>query len=274
MTCLDLELPDWDFTHKRDRLTGCSLTGWRDAIEMLGYDSEQEEKLLNFLEQIATSEAQGYSTFLRIPNPLLITTVKPEGTLSQVANGVSSGIHASFSPYYIRRVRISATDPLAKVASVLNWRINPEVGTLGETEEEKMKNATTLVIDFPVKSSAKRTSDEQTAKEQFDNYLRFQENYTQHNTSVTIYVKDNEWDEVIDLIYDNWDEFVGVSLLPHDGGDYELAPYEKITEDEYFELKSQMDAFDIDLLNEIEEIETEKDIENMTSCDTGACPIF
>lgn len=274
MTTLDLELPDWDTVHKRDRLVGCSVTGWRDAMEMLGYDEEKETELMNYLEQIAISEAQGYSTFLRISNPLLITTVKPEGTLSQVANGVSSGIHASFAPFYIRRVRINADDPLAKVAFALNWRISPEVDTEGDSYDEQMKNAKTLVVDFPVKSGATKTSDEQTAKEQFENYLRFQRSYTEHNTSVTIYVKDHEWEEITDMIYDNWDEFVGVALLPHHGGDYQLAPYEKITEEAYEALKLQMEPFNIDLLNFIEENETEKDVENMTSCDTGSCPIW
>ena len=93
MTLIDLELPEWDFIHKRDRLMGVSLTGWKDAMSALGYNEEQEKNLQVLLRQVAEGEAQRYSYVLRTPLPLLITTVKPEGTLSQVFNGVSSGLH-------------------------------------------------------------------------------------------------------------------------------------------------------------------------------------
>ena len=32
MTCVDLELEGWNVAHHRDRLTGCSMTGWQDFI--------------------------------------------------------------------------------------------------------------------------------------------------------------------------------------------------------------------------------------------------
>ena len=44
MTCIDLELPDWDKVHKRDRLTGVSLTGWKDAMSALGYTEGTRNK--------------------------------------------------------------------------------------------------------------------------------------------------------------------------------------------------------------------------------------
>ena len=267
MTCLDLELPHWDFVHKRDRLIGCSLTGWKDAMDALGYDEDQEANLLTFLSDVAHNEAVKYSHVLRIPTPLLDTTVKPEGTLSQVANGVSSGLHVSHAPYYIRRIRINAHDPLVKVAEMLGWRINPEVGQTWE-------NARTFVIDFPQKTSARKTRAEQTIKEQFDTYFRFQGVYTSHNSSNTITVKPDEWEEAEQIVWDNWDNFIGVTFLPYDGGNYELAPYEECTEEEYEELKAQMGRFDPTLLEAVEKIETEKDIENMSSCDASACPIF
>ncbi len=267
MTCIDLELPHWDKIHKRDRLVGCSLTGWKDAIDALNYNEEQEANLLNFLHDVAHSEIIKYSHTLRIPTPLLSTTIKPEGTLSQVAGGVSSGIHVSHAPYFIRRIRINANDPLAQVAIKLGWKVQPEVG-------QTMDNATTYVIDFPQKSSVNKTRTEQTIEEQFDTYFRFQEIYTEHNSSNTITVKDDEWDKAEQIVWDNWDNFIGVTFLPYDGGSYELAPYEECTEEEYNNLLTSMKPFDVKLLEEIEKEETEKDLTGLQTCESGICPII
>ena len=271
MTCLDLELEDWDKVQKRDRLIGCSLTGWKDAMDKLGYSKEQEESLLSTLRDIAHETAQLYSYTLRIPMPLLVTTIKPEGTLSQVANGVSSGLHKSYAQYYIRRIRINANDPLVEMAKRLNWTITPEVG-------QELETASTLVIDFPVKSNASKREDD-SAVEQLDNYFMFQEYYTDHNSSNTIYVKDDEWDEVQSKIMSEWDNFIGVSFLSYDGGTYQLAPYEEIDENTFNSLSKSMKDFDIDLLHQIEKdlskenIEAMEDVSSMESCSNGVCPL-
>lgn len=262
MTCLDLEIPHWDAVHKRDRLIGTSLTGWRDAMEKLGYSDEQEAELLRLLSKRSKNEAADYANKLRIPTPLLDTTVKPEGTLSQVAGGVSSGLHASHAPFYIRRIRINANDPLAKVAMELGWTVNPEVG-------QTWLNARTLVIDFPVASGASRTKDDVYIDEQFDRYFRFQENYTSHNSSNTIHVRNDEWARAEEIVWDRWDDFIGVSFLSYDNHSYELAPYETITEERYLEMVASMKAFDPARLdrwetNGLSELTDE-------SCADGAC---
>lgn len=274
MTCLDMELPHWDKVQKRDRLIGASLTGWKDAVALLGYTSEQEENLLQFLADVAHSEAIRYSHVLRIPAPLLDTTIKPEGTLSQVAGGVSSGLHVSHAPYYIRRIRINASSPIVKVAKDLGWTIHAEVGTVGDTDTERIKNARTLVVDFPVKSGSTKTRADQSVAEQFDTYFMFQRTYTAHNSSNTISVKPDEWNTVKETISNKWDEFIGVSFLAYDGGTYELAPYEEITEEQYNELKSRMKPFDVELLGLYEKFESEKDLEGLASCENGVCPVI
>lgn len=260
MTLLDLELEEFDFTQKRDRLTGCSLTGWEDS------QIKKEHKTT--LEATATTAAQQYADELRIPAPLLVTTVKPEGTLSQVAGGVSPGVHNNYAPYYIRRIRINANDPLAQVAKELNWNISPEVG-------DDKYNPRTLVIDFPIESGCTTSSRDVTAKQQLESYFDWFDNYAQHNPSVTIYVKDDEWDEVEQIIWDNWDDFIGISFLPHNNGTYELAPYEEITKEEYISLKSKMKPFNPDLLlkYEHEEIDEAIALEGVEECASGACPI-
>jgi ribonucleoside-triphosphate reductase (thioredoxin) len=273
MTLVNLELPHWSKRQQTDRLLGLSLTGWKDAMGQLGFNKEQEKHLLEILKIVGREEADQYARKLRVTTPLLTTTVKPEGTGSQVLGGVSSGLHYAHSEYYIRRIRISTNDALAKaVQDHKGWVVNPEVGTEGSTREEQMKNARTLVIDFPVYSGAKVTKDDVDVDEQFDTYFMFQEYYSEHNSSNTITVKPHEWERVEQRVWDGWDNFVGVSFLAHDGGTYKLAPYEKCTKEEYESLKTKMQDFDMSILEGYETGNLE-DADLGSDCEGGLCPV-
>lgn len=278
MTLLDLELPGWDAVHKRDRLIGTSLTGWYDAMDSIGFDAKQEKILLKELRATSHETARKYAQELRIPMPLLSTIVKPEGALSQVAGGVSSGLHRSHSPYYYRRIRITANDALVQVAKELGWVIHAEVGTAGFNDEINLakpwviSQATTVVITFPVESGAKITKNDVSVQDQFDTYFMFQEYYTDHNSSNTITVKPEEWDIAEQIVWDRWDDFIGVSFLSHDGGTYVLAPYQECIKEEYEALKASMGSFDVNLLHKYERGGLSDDIGD-ADCATGACPI-
>lgn len=274
MTLVELELPEWDKTLKIHRLTGCSLTGWQDAMAMVDYNMKEQEKLLKRLRETGRAAVRQYASELRIPEPLFVTTIKPEGTLSQVAGGVSSGLHFSHAPCFIRRIRISAKDPLALAVRDSGWIINPEVGTPGKDYYEQMENARTLVIDFPIKSGAKRNKEDVSALEQFEIYRMFQRSYTDMNTSNTITVKPHEWDELFMKIYNNWQEYVGVSFLALDGGTYQLAPYETITDEQYNKMTQIHKPLRLDLLSQYDQ-ELYSDVLDTddTECVGGVCPV-
>jgi hypothetical protein len=249
-----------------------SVTGEKDAMAMLGYDYKQEAELMAILGRVGREEADRYAKQLRIVAPLLVNTVKPEGTISQLAGGVSSGLHYSHAPFYIRRIRINAADPLAQAIQAIGWPVNPEVGTEGNTHWERMANAKTLVVDFPVASGAAKTKDDVFVEEQFETYFQFQEHYTEHNASNTIHLRPDEWTKAADIIHRKWDDFVGVSFLAHDGGSYKLAPYETITEEEYHALNDVFAKFDPAAL-EAFETGKDSDLEGMDGCEGGVCPI-
>lgn len=274
MTLIQLELPEWHKVQSMARLTGCSMTGYQDAMEMLGWSQSEQDELLDVLRKVSHDAVAQYADELRIPIPLFVTTIKPEGTLSQVAGGVSPGLHFSHAPYHIRRIRINSKDPLALAVRDSGWTINPEVGTSGADYYEQMSNARTWVVDFPVSTGSNRTKEDVSALEQFEIYRHFQRNYTDMNTSNTITVKPQEWRELFEKIFHNWDEYVGVSFLALDGGTYQLAPYETITKDKFEEMSSIHKPLRLDLLSRYDlELYSDQLDEVMEGCENGACPI-
>lgn len=275
MTCVDLELEGWNVAHHRDRLTGCSMTGWQDFIAKMSNNTfvraGGKAGILKWLRNVIHEAGEDIASELKTPVPLLMTALKPEGSLSLVANGVSPGVHWQHSPYFIRRIRVNAHDPLALTAKELGWRIHPEVG-------QDMETATTLVIDFPVHSPSEVTKADIPAVEQLKEYILFQKFYTDMNTSNTITVKPDEWEEVEDFVYNHWDDMLGVTFLELNSTYYPLMPYEECTKEEYEELKSKMKPFDPDLLNAMElssrnmgkEFEI---LDDRAECSQGVCPI-
>ena len=275
MTCLELELSGWNEVHHRDRLTGCSMTGWQDFIAKMNTSSFKRAGgkvgILKWLRSVVHQAGEDIASELQAPVPLLMTALKPEGSLSLVANGVSPGVHWQHSPYFIRRIRVNAHDPLALTAKELGWRIHPEVG-------QDMETATTIVIDFPVYSPATITKSDVPAVVQLEEYILFQRHYTDMNTSNTITVKPEEWEEVEEFVYNHWDEMLGVTFLELNSTYYPLLPYEECTKEEYEELKSNMKEFDPVLLNQLElstrnmgkEFEI---LDDRSECASGVCPI-
>lgn len=264
MTCVELELSKWDRVQQRDKITGCSLTGWQDMVNAVGLTREEQAELLRKLRSAAKEESERYANEIGERPPLLVTTIKPEGTLSQLP-GVSSGVHYSHSPFYIRRVRINSHDPLVKVCEELGYSIYPEVG-------QDIKTCTTKVVEFPVKAPKGKTKYEVTAIEQLENYKLFMENYVDHNCSITVHVRDHEWEEVEEWVWNNWDDIVALSFLSLDDSFYQLMPYESIDEEEYNKRISEMKPFIPSLLSKYEVQESELDVGD-ESCDNGICPI-
>ena len=135
---------------------------------------------------------------------------------------VSSGVHYSHSPYYIRRVCIIATDPLCRVCEEPGYPVLPEVG-------QDPKDPTTKVLEFPVKAPAGRVKGDAAAIEQLENYKKMlMEHYVDHNCSITVHVRENEWEDV-----EHWDDVVALSFPSCDDSFYELLPYEEIDQAEY-----------------------------------------
>lgn len=96
--------------------------------------------------------------------------------------------------------------------------------------------------------------------------------FTEHNPSVTIYAGDEEWMEIANFVYKNWDIVGGLSFLPRSEHVYQLAPYEEITEEEYNERKSNMVEIDFSELTKYEEEDNTQGAKEL-ACSGGNCEV-
>lgn len=244
---------------EEERLLGVSLTGQLDNPKLL-----TEEKL-QILKEYAIKTAKQASNKLNINMSVAITCTKPSGTVSTLVDS-SSGCHPRYDKFYYRRVRISATDPLYKMMKSQGVKFDPEVG-------QNSKDADTWIVTFPCKAPKNAiTRHDMTAIEQLEWYKKIQNNWCEHSTSCTIYVRDNEWTKVGAYVYDNFDSIIGVSFLPYDGGNYKLAPYQEITEEEYEKAKETFPKIDYSKLTEFE-LEDNTTGAQILACSSGHCDI-
>lgn len=237
----------WKQNCEEERLLGVSLTGQMDNPDIMTKDN------LVALKKKAIKVARKASKVMGINMPTAITTGKPSGTVSQLVD-CASGCHVRYAPFYIRRYRISATDPLFKMLRDQGVPVVPEVGQ----RPSDMKNwsedkVSTWVVEFPIASPKKSlTRHDVSAIDQLGHYKLVQQNWCEHNQSCTIYVRDDEWFSVGNWVYHNWEFINGVSFLPYDGGNYELAPYEEVDEETYNKLLKSFPEIDYSKLSDYE----------------------
>ncbi|MBI5645097.1 ribonucleoside-triphosphate reductase [Candidatus Kaiserbacteria bacterium] len=250
---------DWQKNCEDERLLGVSITGQWDSPAV------RDAKVMKKIRDMTVKTNQMYAKRFGVNASTSITCVKPSGTVSQTFD-CSSGIHPRHSQYYIRRVRISATDSLFKMVRDQGIPHHPEVGqTMGE--------ANTYVLEFPVKSPAGSVfKNDLTAIEQLEYWKMVKLNFTEHNPSATISVGEEEWVAVVSWLYENWDIIGGLSFLPRENHVYRLAPYEAIDKKRYEELTKkfpQIDYSKLVIYERTDETEQKKEL----ACAGGTCEI-
>lgn len=178
-------------------------------------------------------------------------------TVSQLMNS-ASGLHVRYAKQYIRRMRIAANDPLAKLLIAQGMDFSPENG-------ETYENARTYVFSFPIEAPhSSVVKADVTAVQQLDYWKMLKTSWCDHNPSCTVYVRDNEWVEVASWVYANFDILGGISFLPDDNS-YDQAPYEEITHEEYI---SALEGFPIIDLTKLSDYEKE---DYTTGAQEAAC---
>lgn len=259
LTYLPYLSKEWTENCEQERLLGVSITGQWDC------SSARQPETLERLKSAAIQINREYANRFGISESSCITCVKPSGTVSQTVD-CASGMHARHAPYYIRRIRISATDALFKMMKKQGVAYHPEVG-------QHELDAITYVLEFPVKAPEGATCrDDLTAIQQLEHWKIVKQHYTEHNPSVTISIGPEEWIAVANWVYENWEIVGGLSFLPRFDHVYPLAPYETIDEQRYQELKDKFPDIDYSQLM-LYESSDETEVKRELACAGGACEI-
>jgi ribonucleoside-diphosphate reductase alpha chain len=250
---------EWRNNCAEERLLGVDLNGQMDSPA--AQDPEIQERLR---DTIIETNAQ-YAGILGINQSAACSCVKPSGNSSQLLDS-SSGLHARWSPYYIRNVRIAAHSPILKVFSDAGAPMDPENGQTPD-------NATTWVIHFPAKAPENAiVRNERSALEQCDYWLQNKVHYTEHNPSVTITYKEDEVLDIIHWIWEHQDKIGGMAFLPAYDAQYDQMPYVEISENEYERLSASFPTIDFSKIYRYEEEDLTTAAQEF-ACLAGGCDI-
>lgn len=250
---------DWKRNCEEERLLGVSVTGQWDSPEA------RREEILAKMRDVAVETNQEYAKRFGVNPSASVTCVKPSGTVSQLVDA-ASGMHARHAPYYIRRVRIAATDPLFHMLKEQKFPYHPEVG-------QQEATASTYVLEFPVKAPESSVhKDDLSAIDQLNHWKSVKQNFTEHNPSVTVSVGEDEWIETAHWLYKNWDMIGGLSFLPRADHVYQMAPYEEITEEQYHAHAARMPKVDFAQILLYEQEDNTQGAKEL-ACVAGVCEV-
>jgi len=251
----------WRRTTERDALIGVSMTGIASGA-VLDLDMKAAANAVK-KENARVAELIGIKPAART------TCVKPAGTTS-LTLGTSSGIHAWHNDYYIRRIRVGKNEPIYSYL-VQN---HPEL-----IEDEYFSPHSTAVISIPQKAPDNAIMRTESAlqllrrvKKVTDEWVKpgFRKGQNTHNISATVSIKDAEWADVGEWMWENRTSYNGLSVLPYDGGTYTQAPFEDCSKETYEAMMSSLKSID---LTKVVEEEDNTDLKGEVACAGGACEI-
>lgn len=251
----------WQRTTEREALIGVGMTGLGSGAAQK-FDSTEAANIVK-KENERVAELMGINSAARC------TTIKPSGTSSLVL-GTSAGIHAWHNDYYIRRIRVGKNE------AIYNHLLTffPEL-----LEDDYFRPHDTAIISVPQKAPEGSIFRTESSIDLLDRIKHFYTTWIKpghrsgqntHNISATISVKENEWDEVGEWMWNNRKFYNGLSVLPYDGGSYVQPPYEDCTKEKYEDMLRYIREINLSKVIEMEDL---TDLKGELACAGNACEI-
>ena len=259
---------------EQEALLGVSITGLMDNPDILLDKSNQKEAAI-----AAVEENEIWAKKIGINPAARVTCVKPEGT-SSIVLGAASGIHPHHARKYFRRIQCNKLDNIYNFFKIYN----PELCEESVWSANKTDDVLTFPIVIPEGAMVK---EDLTAIKHLDIIRETQENWVdygtskynkkniKHSVSCTVLVEENEWNKVIDYLYNNRNFFTAVSLLPKSGDKiYKQAPMEAVLtkEDEEIFNKLEKELEKVDY-TKLEEQSDETKLQDEIACGGNGCEL-
>jgi len=212
----------------KEALLGCSITGVMDNPDIL-LNAEIQRKGAKLVLEINEKIAK----IIGVNKTARATCIKPAGSTSCVLK-TSSGIHLHHSKRYIRRAQANRNEfPLKYFVEHNPDAVEKSVWSANDTDY-----SISFLCEVPKGAKLKN---ELSAIEFLEQVKTTQNNWVEygtrpelgtdptmrHNVSVTVVVKnEQEWLDVEKYIFDNQQNFAGISLINGSGDlDYNQAPF-------------------------------------------------
>lgn len=253
---------DWAKNADAERLLGVDMLGFLDN-KLIGPRSEADRgPLLRALQVQVWQDNAEWAKMLGINPSLSPTCNKPSGD-SSVFYDTAAGFKPHHGEYFIRRLRMKPGKPITRLLqdAGVPWVVDYDGSGL-------------IVFEIPCVAPVDNPilMPDMPAIRQLEEWRLYKKNWTTHNPSTTVYVKNEEWMAVGAWVWENWEIVGGLSFLPYDGGIYRLAPYETITQDEYRQRKASLPDVEWSKLTRYE-IRDSTELRQALACAGGACTI-
>lgn len=250
----------WHLNNEHLHLCGVSLMGIVDS-PLQPYDYSR-------IQRTITTAGYNMAKELDKPYPKQLTTIKPEGTISKCYDS-TEGMHKPLGKYILNNVAFSVHDPLVNVLKEAGYKVFTHP-----------YDPTAMLISLPVRYDNvnfdyinNKEVNYESAICQLERYKMLMQFYCQQNVSCTISYDTSEAKEIVNWIYENWDDYVAVSFLIRNDPTktaadlgYPYLPQEVVTKEVYDEYVSRLKEFDLDKHNSSEEL-----LED--GCAGGVCPV-
>ena len=299
----------YQYSRSIDPIVGVSFTGLFDFLVHAGgygwlewmMDGRPEGPKMDmyqkleehFLKRWRKAAHQGVIAYcqshkLRCPNR--ITTVQPAGTKS-LLTGASSGWHPPKAQRFIRRITLGVNDPLVPALIEKGFSVIPaqsardeEGNLLDDISDPRVQE---VLVEIPTEVSwaniegcDKFDLAKLPVEAQWGLYMNVQTHYTDHNTSATIELREDEIETLSKLIYENIQAdggYISAALLQRfdaSGGTFPRLPFEPIDKETYDKLVAIQEVSGseepfLDILNKYDS--SDWSIESVAGCTSAAC---
>jgi intein/homing endonuclease len=229
--------------------------------------SEPSDFVVEYLEQLG--EASTYGIEVEESHWYLASGgIKSHNTISKCYDS-TEGMHKPLGKYIFNNVAFSKYDPLVEKLRSCNYKVFPhpyDPNAFLATLPVKYDN-----VEFEIVDGKEVNLD--SAITQLNEYKMLMQHYCHQNVSCTISYSIDETDDIVDWLYNNWDNYVAVSFLfrndptktASDLG-YPYLPQEVVTKEQYEEYVSKLKEFNLNEVNSSEEL-----LED--GCAGGVCPV-